>query len=827
MSHLQPTGLAPTRLTLILAGWLIGTALQLQQADWMTLRLALLIFAAGLGVWWLASRGQASSHRVARFGGTLAWCLGAAMLAFAVTDMRAQAFGLEALDPALEGRSLRVTGRVETMVQHNEHGSRFRFKPLSAHMDGQMVRLPAHLDLAWYGNTFDGGRDAPGGLLEMWSQSTSTPLSVRPGELWGLTVRLKAPHGASNPMGFDYELAMWEQGIQAVGYVRTGNKDEPPRRLAQTGWHLVEQWRQTVRDRIESNVPDRRLAGLISALVVGDQKAIDRSDWDIYRATGVAHLMSISGLHITMFAWLAAGLLGLVWRRSTRLCMAMPAPHAAMLGGLLLAGAYAVFCGWGLPAQRTLLMLLTFYVLRMTGRRWPWGHTWLLACVVVVAVDPWALMQAGFWLSFVAVAILFATDPGRLSPSLGSASEASRSAPLARRFLAMVREQWLMTLALAPLSLLLFGQVSLVGLVANLVAIPWVTLVVTPLGMLGVFLSPLWSLAAWALQVLSAVLAWFAQAPFADLHLARAPLWAGVAGMMGAALCVMRLPPALRLAGVPLLLPVLFWQVPRPPMGEFELLAADIGQGNAVIVQTAGHALLYDAGPRFSADNDAGHRVIVPLLRALDLRLNTVVISHRDTDHVGGAATVLAQQPQAELITSMQAASSMQAPDLVRRCEAGQHWQWDGVDFEVLHPSGQDYEEDLKPNPMSCVLRISNGQRAALLVGDLEKPQEARLVAQGAPLRADVLLVPHHGSKTSSSDAFLEAVQPRFGLVQAAYRNRYGHPAASVMQRYQAHGVHVLDTPHCGAQQWQSWVPEQVQCQRDKERRYWHHRLPG
>jgi competence protein ComEC len=261
-------------------------------------------------------------------------------------------------------------------------------------------------------------------------------------------------------------------------------------------------------------------------------------------------------------------------------------------------------------------------------------------------------------------------------------------------------------------------------------------------------------------------------------------------------------------------------------VGEFELLASDIGQGNAVIVQTASHALLYDAGPRFSADSDAGHRVIVPLLRALDLRLDAVVISHRDTDHVGGAETVLAQQPQAQLITSMNQTQSLQVPDLVRRCEAGQHWSWDGVNFDILHPSAQDYEQPLKPNPMSCVLRISNGQRTALLVGDIEKAQEARLVNEGARLRADVLLVPHHGSKTSSSDAFLQAVQPRFGLVQSSYRNRYGHPAPAVLQRYEAHGVTVLESPRCGAQRWQSWVPGRVQCQRDIARRYWHHRPP-
>jgi competence protein ComEC len=383
-----------------------------------------------------------------------------------------------------------------------------------------------------------------------------------------------------------------------------------------------------------------------------------------------------------------------------------------------------------------------------------------------------------------------------------------------------------MSLALAPLSLLLFGQVSLIGLVANAMAIPWVTLVITPLGMLGVLFSPLWSVAAWALQVLTELLTWLARMPLADLHLARAPLWAGLAGLCGGALLAMRMPPVVRLAGLPLLLPVLFWEAPRPAVGEFELLAADIGQGNAVIVQTTAHALLYDAGPRFSADSDAGHRVIVPLLRALDLRLDAVVISHRDTDHVGGAETVLAQQPQAQLITSMTQTESLQVPDLVRRCEAGQHWTWDGVHFDVLHPSAQDYEQALKPNPMSCVLRISNGQRTALLVGDIEKAQEARLVNEGASLRADVLLVPHHGSKTSSSDAFLEAVQPRFGLVQSSYRNRYGHPAPVVLQRYEAHGVKVLDSPRCGAQRWQSWVPERVQCQRDIERRYWHHQPP-
>ncbi|MEY4755709.1 MAG: hypothetical protein RJA34_607, partial [Pseudomonadota bacterium] len=403
MSLTATSGFAPARLGLPLLGWVVGSALQLQQAQWLSTWQDATIAATGVAMVWWATRWRWHQWGKARWAAAAALLVGAALVAYAVTDLRAQRYGLQALDPGLEGRNLRVIGRVEAMVQQDELGTRFRFRPQSASLDGQPVTVPARADLAWYGNTVDGGRDGPGGMLDIWAQAQAGPQQVRPGEIWGLTVRLKAPHGASNPMGFDYELAMWEQGVQAVGYVRTGAKDEPPLRLAQTHWHLVEQGRQRVRDHISATVSDRRYAGLIAALVVGDQRAIDRSDWDIFRATGVAHLMSISGLHITMFAWLAAALVGAIWRRSVRLCLAFPAPHAALLGGLLFAAAYAVFCGWGIPAQRTLLMLLTLCLLRLTGRQWPWPQTWLLACAVVVALDPWALLQAGFWLSFVAV----------------------------------------------------------------------------------------------------------------------------------------------------------------------------------------------------------------------------------------------------------------------------------------------------------------------------------------------------------------------------------------------------------------------------------------
>jgi competence protein ComEC len=357
------------------------------------------------------------------------------------------------------------------------------------------------------------------------------------------------------------------------------------------------------------------------------------------------------------------------------------------------------------------------------------------------------------------------------------------------------------------------------------VAIPWITLLVTPLAMGGVLVAPLWDVAAWALQALGTWLAWLAAWPWATLATAAPPLWAAAAGLLGGVVLVLGLPLPLRALGLPLLLPVLLWQPPRPPPGDFELLAADIGQGNAVIVRTAGHTLVYDSGPRYSRESDAGHRVLVPLLRALGEKVDMLVLSHRDMDHTGGAAAVLAMQPQAALVSSIEDDHELQALRKATRCTAGQRWDWDGVGFEMLHPQAGDYAAGAKSNAMSCVLRISNGRQAALLVGDIEAAQEARLVNAATDLKADILLVPHHGSKTSSTAGFLQAVQPRIAIVQAGYRNRFGHPAPPVLERYRQQGVRVLQSPPCGAAWWRSVQPEAVTCQRAIASRYWNHRI--
>lgn len=806
------------RAAVLLVGGVLGVALQLQQpALWTLSGYLALLAAGGLGVVGLPFVRRA--WPAALLAGAL---LAGALTGFGLTGARAAHFIADALDPALQGVDIEVTGRVASLPQRSAQGERFELVVESAARAGEDVRLPRRLQLGWYG----GASAQPEG--GSWSLSATSP-GLRAGERWRFTVRLRSPHGNANPHGFDRERWLWEQGIQATGYVRSGPRDPAPQRLGATLWHPLDTLRQTVTERIEAHVrDDPRSAGVLAALVVGDQSAIERADWDLFRTTGVAHLMSISGLHVTLFAWLATALVGALWRRLARpwpqALLAVPAPWAAGVGGVALATAYALFSGWGVPAQRTVLMLAVVVALRLGVRHWPWPMVWLLAVAAVLLLDPWALMQPGFWLSFVAVGILFATDPGGRQRMHG-ADALSWRAHGARALWGLVREQGVVTVALAPLTLLLFGQWSVVGLAANLVAIPLVTLLITPLALLGVLLPPLWDVAAWAVQGLSLGLQWLAQWSWAALFRPVAPWPLALAAVLGGVLLVLRLPWAVRLAGVLLLWPALLYMPPRPAPGQFELLALDVGQGSAVLLRTAHHSLLYDTGPRYGPQPDAadaGDRVVLPLLRALGERLDTVVVSHRDSDHAGGAASVQAAQPQARWLSSFDA-------DPARRCLAGQRWHWDGVDFEVLHPQPAHYAEDgsgrLSSNAMSCVLRISNGAQSAWLGGDIDAAQEVRLALERPDERATVMLAPHHGSQTSSSPVLLNTLRPRHVIVQSGYRNRFGHPAPVVLERYAQRGIPWVNSPDCGAATWRSAEPDAVLCQREADRRYWHH--PG
>lgn len=785
-------------------GWLLGAAAQLQMAALWPAPWAWVLLSKGAV---LALVGWRWRH--ARLGlGLLA--VGSLLLGFGLTHLRAEWRLADGLPTELEGQDLVVTGTVSGLPRESLDSTRFLFDTHSATWRGQPVQVPSKLSLGWYA-----------GMDE--DMLISGPAeAIRAGQRWRFTVRLKRPHGLMNPHGFDLELWLWEQGIRAGGYVRAkaGSVGDSAVKLAEQDGHWMDRARQGWREAIQARVSDPQAAGVLAALAIGDQAAIARDDWDLFRITGVAHLMSISGLHVTMFAWLAGLLVARLWRTQPRWMLAVPAPTAARWGGLLAAAAYALLAGWGVPAQRTLWMIAAVVVLRQAGLRWPLHAVLLAAAVVVCALDPWALLQPGFWLSFAAVGLLVASEPV-VSPA--PVAVPGGTARVISAMKAGLRTQLVATVGLAPLSMAFFQQISLVGFVANLVAIPVVTLLITPLALLGILLPPLWSVGAWCLQQLSSFLGLLSSAPWAVWQAAAAPGWAVALGLLGGLLLVMPLPWRLRLLALPLALPLLLPPVARPEAGAFEVVAADVGQGTAVLVRTAGHLLVYDTGPQFHRDADAGGRVLVPLLRSRgEAQVDLLMLSHRDTDHVGGAQTLLKSLPVKAIRSSLAEAHPLRQPDPPHdRCVAGQHWEWDGVRFEVLHPTAADYDRDLKSNAMSCVLRVQGREGSLLLAGDAEAAQEAAMLSRGADaLKADVLVVPHHGSRTSSTAAFLDAVAPRVAVVQAGYRSRYGHPAPDVLERYAQRGIGVMRSDRCGAWQWQA---ASAVCTREQVRRYWHH----
>lgn len=779
-----------------LLGAVLGVALQLQLASLPGLAWHVALGLGAVLLWcgaWLA-------RRAGRFGwAQVGVLLAVAALSWTCTGVRAHLVLAQALSPALEGRELRVTGVVASLPREDATGSSFALSVDAAFDRGVAVPLPQTLRLSW--------RSSGNGMA---------PLRVRPGERWEFTVRLQRPHGLSNPGGFDAELWLWEQGVGATGTVRVGTGARASQRLASTWRYPVQQARYHMRERLLQSVQRERPAGVMVALLAGDQAAIAAADWAVFRDTGVAHLVSVSGVHITMFAWLAMWVLRGLWstvgRYRPALLWAVPTPVAAQVGGVALAAAYAVFSGWAVPSQRTVLMLATVVALRLSGRHWPWPVVWLAAMNSVIWVDPWALMQPGFWLSFVAVAVLFATA--------GSALPGGTSGRWWQAARDMLRTQAIVTVALAPLTLLLFGQFSVVSLLANLVAIPWVTLLVTPLTMLGAVVPGLWWLTAYAVDVWLWLLHIMAQWPWAVVQRPALPGALAVLAVVGGVVLVMPWPWVWRGWGLLLVWPALVFEPPRPPPGEFELLVVDVGQGGAALIRTAQHTLLYDTGPPWGRQSTTAERVLLPLLRHLGEQPHTVVVSHSDSDHASGASVLAQAFPQARWISS----GPLPVGQVVQGCVAGQSWVWDQVVFEVLHPRHQDYGTGLSDNAMSCVLRVG-GPQGVLLTGDITREEETRLALEQPDLRAAVLLLAHHGSKTSSGVVWLNTVRPQWGIVQSGYRNRYGHPAPEVLRRLDERHIPWVNTATCGALAWRSAQPDALACHREQVRRYWHH--PG
>jgi competence protein ComEC len=523
--------------------------------------------------------------------------------------------------------------------------------------------------------------------------------------------------------------------------------------------------------------------------------------------------MSISGLHVTMVSGLFAALVALLWRRSPLLVLKLPARKAAAVAAVIAAAGYTLLAGFAVPAQRTLYMVAVVAVALWLDRMQSSSRVLAAALAVVLLADPWAVVSPGFWLSFGAVALMLYVG----------AAQIGRAHWLAQ----WGRVQWAITVGLAPLVLLLFQQVSLVSPVANAIAIPVVSLVVTPLALVAAVAPGQW-LAEAAHAVLAAlmpVLDALAQLPGAAWRQHAPAPWSAALALVGVAwLLAPRGVPA-RYAAAALFVPLFAVRPDGPAADELRITFLDVGQGLAVVVQTRAHALLYDAGPAYSVDADAGNRVVVPFLRGEGLdRLDAVVVTHNDVDHSGGARSVMRTLPPGLLWSSLDRAHPLQGDAPYRLpCRAGVRWTWDGFAFEILHPLPASYDDPFAtPNSRSCVLRVSGRGGAALLTGDIEERDEQSLLASGAVRRADVLLAPHHGSGTSSTPAFLAAVRPAHAVFTTGYRNRFGHPKPDVVARYVAAGTAVWRTDRDGAVTVKIATDGvRVMRHRDEQRRYW------
>lgn len=731
-----------------------------------------------------------------------------------------------------QSRDIEVIGVVAELPRNHERGQRFSFDVES--ILTPQVSVPPHLYLSTY---YD---------------KQTIPLALRAGERWQLTLRLKQPHGSSNPHGFDFEVWALENKIRAVGYVHSKGHNVRLAGLADGPSYRIESWRETVRDKFGATLGGAPYAGVLSALAIGDQSSIPQSQWQIFTRTGVNHLMSISGLHITMLAGVGFALTYWLWLRSTRLTLRLPARKAAALVALLVAFGYALLSGFGVPAQRTVYMVGAVAAALWLNRNFSPGQILSIALLGVLIPDPWAVLSPGFWLSFGAVALILYVTAHRIGkthwlqegdgkavghPSAVSIPPNRRLVadclPLAYPLRVLIeygKVQWAMSIGLIPLLLGLFQQVSLVSPLANAFAIPLVSLVIVPLALLGAVLPwdvPLW-LAHIAMDWTMVPLAWLSALPQAVWTQHAPPAWSIVTGMLGVLWILLPSGFPARWLGLLLMLPM-FLNTPEPPApGTLRLIVFDVGQGLSVVAQTNHHALLYDTGPDFSGDADSGNRILIPTLRALGIaELDGLILSHDDLDHTGGTASALQAMPVGWVSSSLPDNHPLlQSADHKRRCEDGESWDWDGVRFEILHPARSDGgKTKAHDNDQSCVLRISVGERHILLTGDIENKSELRLLSEHAEqLSASFLVVPHHGSKSSSSIEFIFAILPDYAVFTAGYRNRFGHPKDEVVQRYADSGAELLRSDEDGAILVEMDAQGlRVERYRRTHRRYWTH----
>lgn len=789
----------------IVLGFTLGILLlQQQQSLWDWHRLLVLTCLAGIILLLTKVIKLPAVRHAAMFisGGLLGWIWASG---FAIVGLSHQ------LTPEIEEQDIAVIGVITSLPSRVEYGQRFQFsieRILTTNIDPKHV--PNKVMLGLY---------APRSNEDV----IETPsITLQPGERWQFKVRLRRPHGLANPHGFDYEVWLLEQGIGATGSVKN---DENNHRLTEFVFSInngIEWTRGKLRERILSALPDQPYAPVIVALVIGEQNGITQNDWKVFARTGVSHLIAISGLHVTLLSGLFASLMFYLWRHSffTRyqLPLFLPAQKVAALSGVLMALLYVALAGFGVPAQRTLIMVSVAALACWFDRITSVTNVLCLALGLVLLVDPWAVLSPGFWLSFSAVGFLFYVSLGRRELKrvehhglLPSPAKRSLKDKLIQQLHQASITQYAITLGLVPLTMLLFNQVSLVSPIANAVAIPVVSFLITPLALMGSVLpAPIGSwilvLTNFILQELIFFLSWLSHYQWAVWQAPRPEIWMFIFALIGTCWCLAPKGWPVRWAGLLAWLPLSLHSHIYPPAHELKVTAFDVGQGTALLIETEKHRMLYDTGPIFSSQSDAGSSVIYPYLKMRGItQLDGLMVSHSDTDHSGGALTLMQQLKIGWISGSLESESNLvqaaQQRSQHTTCLAGQKWNWDGVEFEVLHPDPAIYASDKsKPNAKSCTLKITNGVHSILLAGDIEAKQEKQLISSiPKKLTSTILLAPHHGSGTSSTEEFLQTVNPKIAIFQLGYHNRYKHPKSTVWQRYADYGITRLRTDQSGA----------------------------
>jgi competence protein ComEC len=662
------------------------------------------------------------------------------------------------LDPALEGRSVEVRGIVDSVPQVLEGGTRFRLatEPTPG--------IPPLVELTWY----------------------DTEVVPRPAERLALLVRLRRPRGFANPGSTDQEARMLREDIGATGYVKSSTSEGRSWRDLLRSPVLAA--RGAIAASIRDVLGERPATGIVAGLAVGLQDALSREQWRELARSGTSHLMAISGMHIGMFAAVAAWIAMHVQRWRQRRGALGASRDAAALVGTAAAFGYSLLAGWSVPTQRTMIMIALVALALLLRRRVGAADALAVAALAVLLLDPLAPLAVGFWLSFGAVAAILLASSGALARSGAVAGFAAA--------------QLAVTVGLVPVLAASFGTVSLVSALVNVVAIPLYTLVIVPAVLLAsacVTIVPDAGAAAlrgvaWLIEftwpLISVPAAW----PLATWGVAVLPAWGWAVLVAGAVAAVLPLPAAGRVAGAAIVLAICAWRSAPPAQGAVHFALLDVGQGLAAVVETRRHVLVYDTGPVFRSGGDTGALVVEPYLRSRGLRaVDLLVASHDDSDHTGGAATLARLMPVQGLVQSGRALERL---GRALPCRAGRGWTWDGVEFRWLHPALPLLPRD---NDRSCVLLVRAGAHAVLLAGDIEADAEAQVVERGLDGGADVVVVPHHGSRSSSAPALVAATRARWALVSAGQRNRWGFPAASVVERWSSAGAVVLATPTDGA----------------------------